>query len=127
MEKSKQKPREGHAPRGGWKRKPSLRIRNDGRSSYCVKNTAIPPLGNPTPPAMAELLVNGENTKPPPVIIECEMLPLGTFPASVREAPLMTVTIGLNGQAALQPAQKIPVRARRSVPMKPWPDCALQV
>src|SRR6266851_4908484 len=67
MKKSKQKPREGHCPRGVG-RKPSLRIRSDGRSSYCVKNTAIPPLGNPTPPAVAEgPLVNGEKTKPPPV------------------------------------------------------------
>src|SRR5437879_13851019 len=107
MEKSKQKPREGHAPRGGWKRKPSLRIRNDGRSSYCAKNTAIPPLGNPTPPAVEEVLVNGENTKPPPVIIEYELLPQGTFPESVRKTPLTTLTTGLNGQAALPPAQAI--------------------
>jgi hypothetical protein len=32
MEKSKQKPREGHCPRGVGKT-PSLRTRNDGRSS----------------------------------------------------------------------------------------------
>src|SRR3979490_667054 len=92
-------------PLRGVGRKPSLRMRNDGRLAYCVKNTAIPPLGNPTPPPLVEVLVNGENTKPPPVIIECELLPAGIFPASVREAPLTTVTIGLKGQAALPPPQ----------------------
>src|SRR5438552_3626328 len=124
MEKSKQKPRERHCPaRGG--RTLSLRIRNDRRFDYCVKNTAIPPLGNPTPPAVAEgPLVNGEKTKPPPVIIECELLPLGTFPEIVREAPLTMVTIGTRGQAAVPAPQEFPVAVARLVPRNQLPDPA---
>src|SRR5438552_15275988 len=116
MEKSKQKPRERHCPaRGG--RTLSLRIRNDRRFDYCVKNPAIPPLGNPTPPAVAEgPLVNGEKTKPPPVIIECELLPRGTFAVTVREVPLTMVTIGVKGQAVLPPAQEFPLDVIRLVP-----------
>src|SRR5260221_3901292 len=87
MEKSKQKPREGHRPARGWNEAVAANAQRR-RFDYCVKNTAIPPLGNPTPPAVAEgPLVNGEKTKPPPVIIECELLPLGTFAVTVREVP----------------------------------------
>src|SRR5437667_12640795 len=115
MEKSKQKPRERHCPaRGG--RTLSLRIRNDRRFDYCVKNTAIPPLGNPTPPAVAEgPLVNGEKTNPPPVNTECELLPLGILALTVREVPSTTVSIGVRTQAALPPPQEIPFGVQRLV------------
>src|SRR2546430_673397 len=116
MEKSKQKPRERHCPaRGG--RTLSLRIRNDGRFDYCVKNTAIPPLGNPTPPAVAEgPLVNGEKTQPPPVATECELLPLGALAVTVREVPLTTVSFGVRGQPVLPPPQEFPLAVARLDP-----------
>src|SRR5467141_1658155 len=111
----KQKPREGHRPARGWNEGVAANAQRR-RFDYCVKNTAIPPLGNPTPPAVAEgPVVNGEKTKPPPVNTECELLPLGTLAATVREAPLTTVSIGVRGQAALPPPQEIPFGVQRLV------------
>src|SRR6267143_4457828 len=117
------KPREGHCPARGWKE--TVAADPQRRTfSYRVKNTAIPPLGNPTPPPLAEVLVNGEKTKPPPVIIECELLPAGTFAASVREAPFTTVTAGLKGTAALPPAHEVALDVMRLVPRNQLPDPA---
>src|SRR5439155_5772386 len=95
------------------------------RFDYCAKNTAIPPLGNPTPPAVAEgPLVNGEKTKPPPVNTECELLPLGTLAATVCDAPLTTVSIGVRTQAALPPPQELLVAVARLVARNQLPDPA---
>src|SRR5258706_14848080 len=120
----KQKPREGHRPARGWNEAVAANATRR-RFDYCVKNTAIPPLGNPTPPAVAEgPLVNGEKTRPPPVNTECELLPLGTFAVTVREVPLTMVTIGVKGQAVLPPAQEFPLVVMRLVPRNQLPDPA---
>src|SRR6266853_4619906 len=120
----KQKPRDGHRPARGWKEAAAANAQRR-RFDYCVKNTAIPPLGNPTPPAVAEgPLVNGEKTRPPPVNTECELLPLGTLAATVCDAPLTTVSIGVRTQAALPPPQELLVAVARLVARNQLPDAA---
>src|SRR5690242_3174214 len=93
-------------------------------SAYIVENSEIPPSGNPTPPPVALVFVNGVRIKwlLADTAIECALFPFGRKPMTVREAPSTMPTMGVNGQAAEPPPHEVPLLVQRLSARYQWPD-----